>query len=153
MNAPLRERYYVSPDADNEPTIWERGTAYAGEDTGWLSEHSLPPALWTALVAAIQPPPSEPELADELELLLDCAKHRNGTVGVPAGWVTRFEIEALLEHGTATCPDCEVRIARCSHCGPGEAHCDCTQPSDCAAEDHRLDAGDQQRAEAKEAGR
>lgn len=132
----------ITPGGDQRDLVYERGL-------WWLPDRSMyvyfVPSFWRT------PSPSLPTV--ELELLVDFARPRNGTVGVPAGWITRAEVEALVEHGVATCPDCEVRITRCDYCGPGEAHCDCTQPSDCAAEDHRLDVGDQQRAEAKESGR
>lgn len=93
---------------------------------------------------------SDNDLAEELEILVDFARPRNGAVGVPAGWIRPDELEALIEYGVATCPECETRITRCNYCGPHEAHCDCEQPSDCAAEDHRFDEGDRLRAEAKE---
>lgn len=90
------------------------------------------------------------DIEDELQILLSYAKPRNGRVGVSAGWVTRSEIEALMEHGAAWCVDCDHQITWCDFCGHGEAHCPCTQPGDCIDEDRRSEAGDQRRAEAKE---
>lgn len=89
------------------------------------------------------------DIEDELQILLSYAKPRHGLVGVAAGWVARSEIEALMEHGAAWCVDCDRQIQWCDYCG-GEAHCPCTQPGDCTDEDRRSEAGDRQRAEAKE---
>lgn len=53
---PLHERYYVAADAHGDLTIWERGTAYAGEDTECLSRYNLRADFWAALVDALEPP-------------------------------------------------------------------------------------------------
>lgn len=92
----------------------------------------------------------EVDLDTELRLLVENASTRNGRAGVPAGWITPYEVLETLNNGYATCGDCDGQIVSClSYCN-GAAHCVCQQPVDCKRDEHLWDEADRMRAEAKE---